>query len=111
MRNVHLLTGNLTRTACGHSVWSIYPHESEGRSGTLILIRELITAGEGFLYEAPDHFGSGWIVRLTLAQCVKGSQEIQGYPHLEYAVLHQWFTCPAWTANWTFGFFCHCNLT
>jgi hypothetical protein len=72
---------------------------------------ELITAGEGFLYEAPDHFGSGWIVRLKLAQCVKGSQEIQGYPHLEYAVLHQWFTCPAWTANLTFGFFCHCNLT
>ena len=29
MRNIHLLVGNLTRTACGHSVWSIYPHESE----------------------------------------------------------------------------------
>jgi hypothetical protein len=33
MRNVHLLTGNLTRTACGHSVWSIYPHEGKASAG------------------------------------------------------------------------------
>jgi len=51
MRNVHLLTGNLTRTACGHSVWSIYPHESEAsggprRSGALILIRYTLKPGE-----------------------------------------------------------------
>jgi hypothetical protein len=31
MRNVHLLTGNLTQTACGWEVWSIYPRKQEAR--------------------------------------------------------------------------------
>jgi hypothetical protein len=42
MRNVHLLTGNLTRTACGHVVWSIYPHEgkatAEHRKGSARIV-------------------------------------------------------------------------
>ena len=51
MRNAHLLAANLTRTARGHSVWSIYPNEGKAsvgprRSGARILIHYTLKPGE-----------------------------------------------------------------
>jgi len=51
MRNVHLVVGNLTRTACGHVVWSIYPHKgkatAEHRKGSArIVIHVTLKPGE-----------------------------------------------------------------
>jgi hypothetical protein len=51
MTNVHLLVGNLTRTACGHCIWSIYPHEGKATaasrtSGSRIVIHVTLKPGE-----------------------------------------------------------------
>jgi hypothetical protein len=51
MRTVHLLVGNLTRTGCGHCIWSIYPHEGKAtaehrKGGSRIVIHVTLKPGE-----------------------------------------------------------------